>query len=415
MTGVEVPRRGPLVRAEDGLWASLPGRIWPRTPGLGLMLADGGWLRARPGLALVAPAFAFALGAFRGGWRPEDELTYGYSLLWLLVLLAVALAGCALAWWLWLGFVVGDLFVFDHPPIRLFARVLGEPSLWDQFRQFLLPHLVSYLLLAALMVSAPLIALVARGAVSGLLATVSSSTRTGFAAAAAAVAAGAHAGLWTQAYPLLIRPLWTWHDRLHSPDAAAIAPVQDNPVIVGVVAGAAAAAWTFVSAAGLRQIVGRRYQPVARTRAPGSVHPVSSVGWALLKAGLVTLLLGGIIPAWWHGVVTATVLFIAFVAQSLLLPRTAAARWWTARLPAVLRLPAAAAVAWLVAWQIGRTAYDARFGRVTGQDFDPLLWAAVAAIACMALLLPAVRADTDAAGETPSGPAPPAGNAGQQR
>jgi hypothetical protein len=99
-------------------------------------------------------------------------------------------------------------------------------------------------------------------------------------------------------------------------------------------------------------------------------------------------------------VVAAAVLSAAFLAQRLLLPRTAAARWWTAKLPAVLRLAIAAAVAWLVAWQIGRTAYEARFGStaILTENFDPLLWAVVAATACMALLLPAVPAGAGGAG-----------------
>jgi hypothetical protein len=384
------PPRSALVRTEDALWASLPGRLWPRVPGLALLLADGGWLRARRGLGLVVPLLAFLLGLWRGAARPAAELTYGYSVVWLLVLLVVALIGSAVAAWLLLGFVLGDLFFFDHPATGFF---FDQPSLWDSARQFLVPHLLSYVLLAVLLMGTPLVALLARGSVSGLLAQAPWRLRVGLAAAAAAVVAGLQAGLWTQAYPLLIRPLWTWHERLRAPDVAGIAPIQENPIWVGLVAGLAAAGWAVLSAAGLRRITGHRHQPVARPRTAGPRPSAWSVAGALVKAALVTLLLAGIVPVWWQGLLAAAVLFLAFLAQGLLLPLTPAARWWTARLPAVLRLAVAALVAWLVAWQIGRTAYDVTFGqtRITTQGFDPLLWAVVGAVAAMALLMPAVR------------------------
>ena len=91
---------------------------------------------------------------------------------------------------------------------------------------------------------------------------------------------------------------------------------------------------------------------------------------------MTTLLLAGLIPSVWQGLASFVVLFVAFTAQLLLLPRTPAARWWTAKLPLGLRLAIAAAVAWLVAWQIGRTAYQTTFGItvITAKDFAPLLY-----------------------------------------
>ena len=377
----------PLRRVEDGLWAYWPAWLWPRLPTFGLMFTDGGWLRSVPGLALVAPAVALLLGLWRGGWRPEDELTYGYSTLALCAVLVVALASCAIAVWFWLGFVIGDLFVFDHPRLVFF----GSPSAADWLTKFLVPHLVSYFLLAALVVGAPLVALIIRGSVSGLLARANPGARVAFAALAAGVFTGLHAGLWTQSYPLLIRPLWTWRDM--QPPADAIQPVQTHPVLIGVVAGIAAAGWAVASFAAQDRIIGRRLHPIARTRPQRTLGSLGSVGTALLRAAVTTLLLAGLIPSLWPGLVSFAVLFLAFVAQLLVLPRTPAARWWTAKLPLPLRLAIAAGVGWLVAWQIGRTAYQTTFGItiVTAKDFSPLLYACVVAIAIMALLLPVVR------------------------
>jgi hypothetical protein len=400
-TGASAARLRPWERPEDWIWAFFPGLVWRRAPALGLVLSDGGWLRGVPGLGLAAPAVAFLLGLWRGGFRPADQVTYSYSLTWLCLFLVLALAGCGIGVSLWLGFVVGDLMFFGHPPLAPF----GQPvSVWDQVSQFVVPHLISYLLLAVLLVGAPLAALLARGSVAGLLAGAAPGVRAGFGAAAAAVAAGLHAGLWTQAFPLLVRPLWTWRERLSNPDADAIVPVQEHLWLVGLVAGAAAAGWAVLAFRGLARIVGRRYQPIAAVPSAAPPNPVRLGVGAVLRAGLTTLLLAGLIPDYWRGVAAFAVLTAVFLAQ-------------VATVPWAIRLVLAAAVAWAVAYLIGRTTYQTLFGQVTvvtADDFAPLLYAAVAATACIALLLPATRPDRESAGPVP-GAGAPEGHAGSER
>jgi len=399
-----------VARVEDQLWAFLPGRIWPRAPGFGLALSDGGWLRAVPGLGLIGPVVALLVGLFRGGWRPAEEVTYTYSLAWVCVLVAVALAGCGLAAWLWSGFVLGDLLVFQHPSLGSFF----EPATpWDWLVEFLLPHLISYLLLAALLLGTPLVALLARGTVTGLLAAASRQAGLTAGVAAAALGAGVQAGLWTQAYPLLIRPLWTWRTQLNRPDPTAITPIQQHALLVGAAAALAAAAWAYASFHGLERITGRRYQPVAAWMpAPARRGWPWRVAGALLRAGLTALLLAGITPDLARGVLTWCVLVAAFCVQTLVLPTMPPARWWALRVPFGIRLVLAAVLGWLVAWLIGRTAYVVAFGTtiVTAQDFAPLLYATVAAIVCMSLLLPPVDV-TQASGDTGRSGAVPADGA----
>jgi hypothetical protein len=385
-----------VARAEDQLWAFLPGRSWPRAPGLGLALSDGGWLRATPGLGVAGPAVAVLVGLWRGGWRPAEEITYSYSLAWLCLLLVVALAGCGVAVWLWSGFILGDLLVFEHPPVGSFF----EPATpWAWLVEFWLPHLIAYLLLAVLLLGSPLVALLARGSVTGLLAAGSTRTRVVAGAVTAAVAAGVQAGLWTQAYPLLIRPLWTWRAHDGGPDAAAITPVQQHALLLGAVAAVAAAGWAVASFQGLERIRGRRYQPVAaRLSAPARRSRAWRAAGALLRAGLTALLLAGITPDLARGVIAWGVFAAAFSAQTLVLPTLPPARRWALRVPFAIRLVLAAALGWLVAWLIGRTAYLTVFGTtiITAPDFAPLLYATVAAIAPTSLLLP--PADAEPAG-----------------
>jgi hypothetical protein len=390
--------RSVVARLEDQLWAFVPGRIWPRAPGFGLALADGGWLRAVPRLGLAGPVVTLLVGLFRGGWRPPAEVTYTYSLAWTCLLIAVALAGCGLAAWLWIGFVLGDLLVFQHPPVGSFFH---PATPWNWLVEFLLPHLISYLLLAVLLLGTPLVALLARGTVTGLLAAASKQTRITAGVVAAAVGAAVQAALWTQAYPLLVRPLWTWRTQLNRPDPAAITPIQQHALLVGTVAALAAAGWAYASFHGLDRIRGRRYQPIAAwVPAPTRRGWPWRVAGALLRAGLTTLLLAGITPDLARGVLTWCVLVAAFCAQTLVVPGLPPARWWALRVPFGIRLVLAAVLGWLVAWLIGRTAYVVALGGtiITAQDFTPLLYAAVAAIVCMSLLLPpvdAAQADLD--------------------
>jgi hypothetical protein len=206
----------------------------------------------------------------------------------------------------------------------------------------------------------------------------------------AALGAALNAALWTQAYPLLARPVWVWNPSFGAPDRDGIAPVQTHPWIFAAAAAVAAASWGLIAERTLRaRIIGRRYQPVV----PAARLTTPSIGGAAgmaLKAGFVVLLLGGLVPTYGHAILAFTILFAAFLAQRFVLPRTAAARWWTTRLPLVFRLAIAAAVAWLVAWQISRAAYESVFGTtvITARSFAPLLYASVAAIAVMTVLMP---------------------------
>ncbi len=369
----------------DRLWVTLPERAWPRSPALGLLLADGGWTRAIPFAGLVGPAAAFTLGLARGGLRPGAETTYSHSLPWLIAFLVVALAGAAFGFWTWTGFVVGDLVIFDVPPSSRF----GQEHVYDRLIHTFLPHLVSYVLLASLLIGTPLLALLARGSVRGLLSRSGTGTRETAGALAAGLVAAVQAGLWTQAFPLLVRPLWTWHRTGELPPAAEIVPVQQHMVLFAAVAFAAAAAWSVAAHACIARIAGRVPQPAAA--APRAGRPGGSLGHAraaILKALLLTLLLGGLVPGLVHGVAAFVALATAFWLQTAVLPQHA--RWWTERVPAAIRVAIAVAVSWTVAYVIGSSAYVDSSGsrRVVATDFGPLLFASVGAITVMALLLP---------------------------
>lgn len=379
------PKADAVTRLEDALWARLPAALWRRVPTLGLISTDGGWTRAQRGAGLIMPAAALLLGLARGAWRPDDQVTYSYSTVWLCLMLALALAGTGIGTWLWLGFVAGDLIGHEH--VRPYASL----SPLEILTGVAVPLLLSYLLLALLRIGTPLIALLVRGGISGVLHQVDVATRDLIAIGCAALTTAINVGLWTQSFPLLIRPIWVWNPTYGSPDMTGIAPVQTHPWIFAFIAGAGTLGWGLLAERAIRaRIVGRRYQPIA-TASGAEAATTTSVLAVLIRSALILLLLGGLVPSYLDAGIAFAILVAGFIAQTLLLPRTAAARWWTARAPAIVRIGVAALVAWLVAWQIGRTAYQSVLGTsfITTQSFAPLLYASVAAIAVIAVMLPA--------------------------
>lgn len=382
----------------DRLWVGWPTRLWDRSPTAGLILADGGWLRAVPGVGASAPMAAALTGLWWGGVRPANQVTYSSSTTIVLVMLGLALLGCGVAAWLWAGFVVGDLVFFDHAGL-VSAGV--RPNPWELLSRFLVPQLLSYLLLGVLLIGVPLTALVARGAVRGILRPRWPMRAGAAAAAAAAVGAAVQAAAWSQSFPLLIRPLWVWRGR--PPDVQAIVPIQEHRWWFALVAGTVAGMVALVVPAAQRRIEGRR--PFVTVGAPRNERRPRTarrrdLSAALMRSIAATLLLAGLIESWLRAGIVLLLLTIAFVVQARYAASTPLGRWWLARVPLGLRLLTAVGVAGGSAWLVGRRAVvnSSGFSRIVAKDFGPLLSASVLAIALVALLLPraaATRAGTD--------------------
>lgn len=375
-------------RLADVLWSRWPAWLWSRSPAAGLMAADGGWLRAIPGFGPGAPVAAALLGLWWGAIRPAGQVTYSSSTTILLTMMGVALLGCGVALWLWVGFVVGDLVFFAHPAL---AQATERPKPWDLIVQFLVPQSLSYLLLAVLLLAVPLTALVARGAVRGVLRPRSRGAAVLAAPLAAAVGAGVQAAAWSQSFPLLIRPLWIWRGR--SPVANAIVPVQEHRWWFALVAGGVAGLVGLVAPLAQQRLGGRRPLVVvtgARRQEVGVAQTRKAAVAAVARAVAATLLLAGLIETWARATAVFAVLLAAFVFQARFAAVTPFGRWWLSRVPLGLRLLIAVIVAGATAWLVGRRTVESSSGvtRIVADDFGPMLAASVLAIAVVALLLP---------------------------
>lgn len=380
---------GDGARLADVVWARWPAWLWSRSPTAGLMAADGGWLRAFPGAGAGVPLVAALAGLWWGAIRPANQVTYSSSTALMLAMMGVALLGCGVAVWLWLGFVVGDLVFFAHPAL---VSASERPRPWDLVVRFLVPQLLSYLLLAVLLLAVPLTALVARGTVRGLLRPRSPVAAVVAAPVAAALGAGIQAAAWSQSFPLLIRPLWIWRDK--SPVADAIVPVQEHRWWFGLVAAAVAGLVALIAPPAQRRVQGRRPLVVVAAgsgrRAANTAGRGKAVAGSLARAAATTLLLAGLIETWVRAGVVFGVLLVAFVFQARFAALTPVGRWWLARVPLGLRLLIAVVVAGAAAWLVGRRTVESSLGfsRIVADDFGPMLAASVLAIVVVALLLP---------------------------
>jgi hypothetical protein len=136
----------------SGTFAAVSRWWWevvPRAAGrlawwLGAALRDGRYVTAVPPLGALAPLAALVAGLVLGAGHYGQHEIYTTSLTVLIAFVCVAAAGAAFGFWLWLGYVLGDLLIYEPSPSDYLRQSDGT---W-----------ISYVLLAFLLVVVPLVA-----------------------------------------------------------------------------------------------------------------------------------------------------------------------------------------------------------------------------------------------------------------
>jgi len=215
-------------RAVRLFWAEIPAkaaRVWR---GLAAVLTDGRYLTAWPWAAAALPPIAFAAGFATGGFRPRSDEIFTMSIAWPVVLLAFGALGAGIGIYAWLGFVIGDLFVFPH--------ISWETSLPQHLLKETLPLLIVYEVLLGIAVLLPLAAASLPGSLTGPLERVLRPTPARFAVRLllAATVAGLTALSWSASVQVLIRPVATFHGGILGP--AALQPLRDRGLLFIAVA-----------------------------------------------------------------------------------------------------------------------------------------------------------------------------------
>jgi hypothetical protein len=361
-------------RLVDLLWLRLPAlvrRFWPTG---GAALSDGAYLRRWPPVALAVPGGGFLLGALLGLVHPG--VLYTYSLAVVTVMLVVAAQGAAIGLWVWLGYTLVDLVATDRSTLPGFQGYGGNPLL-DGY----VPLLLTYVLLAVLLVLGPLLAAafglraaMAVRRVNGQLATAS-----GYAVSVLILAGFAYA--WAQATPFMIRPLWSFGGSI--PDTEAVQPIQSHTGLLALFAGLAGLVRVGLTVAARRGPA----RPPAVTVPPVSAGTVAG-GWLRLvlvpfQAGLVTLLFGGLVENLALGVLVFVLLCLLLAARLLVVPLLPGYLGMIAKVPVPLRIGASALVTYLLSDWIVTPAIDRE-----ERSFTSLLVVIFISLAIAAFLLP---------------------------
>jgi hypothetical protein len=290
------------------------------------------------------------------------------------LMLGVACLGTALGVWLWLGYVVADTFFIAHPShyawFERLIRVRGS-------------LLVSYLLLAALLVGMPLAArALSAVAVSGL--RPGGRLRKIVVSILEPLLQGAMVYSWVQVAPILIAPVFTWNNL--TPPAAATAPLLDHGWILAIVAVTIAAARLFAGTWAVAQpeIKNRlvQLQRTITTLRPRTRWPIWAA--AITRAALMTLVLSGFFAGWLDALVCGVFLILIGIAQADWIGRL---RLWTRLVsyaPVIVRLLLGVTIAFVV----GRVIFKHRLPGLSYNNYRPLLLCLAAAMTAIALLLP---------------------------
>ncbi len=384
-----------LGRATRWWWVRLPCAALRLSRALSAAVADGHFLAGYPLLgAVVTPAAAVG-GLLFGGLRIGYYRSFSESLA--LVVTAAVLGHLAtqLGTAFVAGFAVGDFFAGQTSWI--YRSGAGGPlghGLLAGLLRIRVPMLIAYLLLASLAVALP--ALV-RGLLAGIPGVSRLPGNLGFGVAMLLNLVLVYLGVqvWAHAAAVLVRPLYTWSVRLTIfgapiPPEQIVAPQavrtlqRDGLWIVRAAVIATLARYGLVWLSLRVPALARRVRRVEAELAEAvPVRPLAERAGALpvavLTAAASTLVLAGLIQAWWVALLYFTeLLLLRALSLGLLPPRVDAWRRLVARIPLALRL----AVALLTV----RAVASALVGR--SESFTPMALFVASAVAALYLLMP---------------------------
>ena len=350
-----------------------------------LALTDGLYVAAWPRAAAVLTPLALLIGLFLGALHPGFRQVFSQS--WPMLILAVLLgvmSGHLGALFL-LGFAVGDFFLWH-------TEWLYRGSLLQNLFRIRLPLLIEYALLAFMTTG------VALGTKSLLVQLRPPASWP--AAVRRAAAFGGHllltlllVFLWTQVVPILIRPVFTWTGGSPPVDAMEILQRGSWPLLL-VAALASLARMALqqraLSQPALRARLDRLEATLAAaTPSPPLASPLPPIAAVAFGALWATLMLSGVLEAWWQALILLIVLLALHAARAGLLPLPL--QGWAAlvsRVPAVARL----ATGIVVVAVLSRLLLGGLLNRTN--SFWPILLVTILALFVFYLLdpLPAARA-----------------------
>jgi hypothetical protein len=316
---------------------------------------------------------------------------YTYSLLILLALGMLAGLGAAIGLWTWLGFVVTDVVFADRSSLRPNLALLSS-RLWVTL-QYDTAIALSYILLAGLLVLAPL---VATGLRAQTFVALRRSPRIAVPVSLVVlvVTQSVYAYFWAQSTAFLIRPLWTVGGE--TPSIAAIEPLQTDTLYLALgVAVAALCRAGFTLMSGPLPPAWRGPDHSGRVKAAQSVAGRADMAgplerrqlpwWTRIpsQALLTTLVLWGLLDSIAEAGLVFLLLCLIFAVRIEVIPRVPGLPTWIRRIPLILRI----LLCGLISHQLAANIVDPAVQTGT-TSFTPLVSTLLASLAFAAVLLP---------------------------
>lgn len=376
-SGPTPPGRGPepLLALAALLWVRWPRTVIRRLPGLWGTAGDGHFLCGIPPLAVLAPVLAFVAGLAVGAGQLGFDEVYTESIPLMAGAIALGVFSAQLGALAVAGFALGELLLADRA-LRLagpgpFGFGDDEPfasGTVGELTRVWLPLLVSYLLLAAVVIVLPRTARMLVAAV-GRWRRVPPALAWPLASGLYATVVWVGIRTWAAAAPILVRPRYTWLDLLPTVDA--IAPLQERGselVAAGVVA--ALARQLLIGLTMVPNSLQQRVRwaestgPTEGSVGPRRARPLQRMAADVAAAALATLALAGVLEHAWVWVLSFVVMVTVRMLRSGVVASGPVDRWKAVvdRVPAAVRL----GVLWLLARLVTDALSNGTIGSYTG-------------------------------------------------
>lgn len=294
-------------------WVHLPAAARRLSSILADALTDGYYLVAFRPLGALAPPVALLIGLWFGWFTPGFSEVFTESLFFLLVAAVLGVLSGNLGVLFVIGFAFGDFFI-AHPEWTGRWGVIGS------LLRVRIPLLIQYGLLTLLCVNVPVVS-------KSLVSNLRGLSRFG-PGAALALASLLHAAVtfilvyfWTQAVPILIRPIFTWTGGAPTVSAMSVLQSSSALTIAGFAVAASLIRMALQAATAVNPAFSARVEPVEAgfrstepaeslaQRLPPPVRVTAQGAWA-------TLMLSGMLLAWIEALLLFALIWLVGAARA---------------------------------------------------------------------------------------------------
>lgn len=344
-------------------WVKVPVAVHSVSAGASAAILDGIYLNAWPRVAALAPPASLLAGLMIGWGHLGFQTVFSESMALMVLAAIIGVCGGGLGAWFVAGFVLGDFVLATMP------RYAGGP--WDGLLKVRLPRLIEYGLLWLLVVQIPVTAMALVRSLNTVM-PANRQVRTYGAMAGLGLVTMVLVHFWTQAVPILIRPVFTWPGGY--PPVSAMAPLQVQGMILVLCAALAATGRMYFQIRAVFDEQGAVYLAEVKEQLllanPGTPLGERLSVWArpLGHAVWLTLFLSGMYHSWLDATLLGLLIAAIQAAQAGLI-RVPLGGWkeWVLRVPLLLRL---AGVLLILQYVAGRVLQQQMFRTGT---FRPIL------------------------------------------